>query len=101
MNMQQTLIMGRSTGAGKIIQTKEGKDFGIFSVAVNTYGPDRESTKYYSIEVFNKTLEKVKEIKKGDLVMVDGEARSRGWLSNEGEVKTELVIKANRFKLLK
>lgn len=99
--MQQTLILGRVEMPGRIIQTKEGVDFGVFSVCVKTYSADKESTKYYNIEVFNKDLEKVKTITKGTLVIVDGEARPRAWLSNDGEAKAELVIKANRYRLLK
>ncbi|MEB3189054.1 MAG: single-stranded DNA-binding protein [Snowella sp.] len=101
--MQQLLIMGRATKNAEILESKEGKSYARFSVAVNEFvGSDREQkVTYYNCLVFNRNSINAIKIQKGDLVMVDGRPDVDAYLSNEGEAKANLIVVADRFKVLK
>lgn len=103
MNLHQLLIMGRATKDAEVLDSKEGKKYARFSVAVNEYlGKDKDSKSYfYNVLIFNKTSTNAEKIKKGDLVMVDGRPEVDAYLSNEGEVRGNIVVIANKWKLLK
>lgn len=103
MNMQQLLVMGRATKDAEVLESKEGKKYGRFSVAVNEYlGKDREArTTFFNVLVFNKTSENTNKILKGDLVMVDGRPDVDAYISNEGEARANLIVIADRWKVLK
>lgn len=103
MNLQQLLVMGRSTIDAEVLVSREGKKYARFSVAVNEYlGRDKEEkTSYYNCLIFNKTAENASSIKKGDLVMVDGRPDVDAYISNDGEAKANLVLVADRWKVLK
>lgn len=103
MNLQQLLLMGRATKDAEVLDSKEGKKYARFSLAVNEYmSKTKESKSYfYNILIFNKTSLNAEKIKKGDLVMVDGRPEVDAYLSNEGEIKGNIVVVANKWKLLK
>jgi single-stranded DNA-binding protein len=95
--------MGRATKDAEVLDSKEGKKYARFSLAVNEYlSKTKESKSYfYNILIFNKTSINAEKIKKGDLVMVDGRPEVDAYLSNEGEIKGNIVVVANKWKLLK
>ena len=102
--MQQLLIMGRATRDAEVLESKEGRHYARFSVGVNEYlGKDREErTTFYNCLVMNdKLTDNAGKIVKGDLVMVDGRPDVDAYISNEGEAKANLIILADRFKVLK
>ncbi len=103
MNIQQLLILGRATKPAEILESKEGKKYGKFSLAVNEYRKDKEESEptFYNVLVFNKTAENITKIGKGDLVMVDGKPSVDAYLNNDGEAKANLVVFANRWKVVK
>ncbi len=103
MNLQQLLIMGRATKDAEVLESKEGRKYARFSLAVNEYlGKDRdERTTFYNCLIFNKTSENAVKIIKGDLVMVDGRPDVDAYISNEGEAKANLIVVADRWKVLK
>lgn len=103
MNMQQLLILGRATKSPEVLESKEGKKYARFSVAVNDYSRKNEESKpsYYNVLIFNKSIERVEKIEKGDLVLVDGKPSVNTYLSDEGEPKANMVVYANRWRLLK
>jgi single-strand DNA-binding protein len=103
MNLQQLLIMGRATKDAEVLESKEGKKYARFSLAVNEYiGKDREErTTFYNCLVFNKTSDSVNKINKGDLVMVDGRPDVDAYISNDGEAKANLIVIAEKWKVLK
>lgn len=102
MNMQQLLLMGRATKDAEILESKEGKTYARFSLAVNEFlGKDKdERTTFYNVLIFNKTSVSADKISKGDLVMVDGRPDVDAYLANDGTAKANLVVVANRWKLL-
>jgi single-strand DNA-binding protein len=106
MYLQQLFLLGRATKDAEISESKSGKQYAKFSLAVNEYlggkGKEaKEKTYFYNILVFNKSLTRTDKIKKGDLVMVDGRPEVDPYISNEGEAKASMVVYANRWKLLK
>ena len=103
MSMQQLIVLGRAVKDGEVLASKEGKNYGKFSVAVNEYlgAKKEERTSYYNVLVFNKTHDKTDKIKKGDYVMVEGRPETDAYINNDGEAKANLVVFANRWKLLK
>jgi single-strand DNA-binding protein len=68
MNLQQLLLMGRATKDAEVLDSKEGKKYARFSLAVNEYmSKTKESKSYfYNILIFNKTSVNAEKIKKGD-----------------------------------
>lgn len=100
--MQQLLILGRATKDAEVLESKEGKSYARFSLAVNEYmGKDRdERTTFYNVLVFNKTATSIKKITKGDLVMVDGKPDTDAYIANDGSAKANLVVLANRWKVI-
>lgn len=95
--------MGRATKNAEVLESKEGKKYARFSLAVNEYlGKDKdERTTFYNVLIFNKTCDSADKIIKGDLVMVDGRPDVDAYISNEGEAKANLIVFADRWKILK
>ena len=103
MYLQQLLLLGRATKDAEIMESKEGKKYARFSVAVNEYmGKNKEEkTQFYNILIFNKTHEKAEVVKKGDLVMIEGRPEVDAYLSNEGEAKANLIVFTEKWKVIK
>ncbi|KXK27441.1 MAG: Single-stranded DNA-binding protein [candidate division WS6 bacterium OLB20] len=105
MYLQQLYLLGRSTRDAEVLESKEGKQYAKFSLAINEYygkGDDRqEKTQYYNVLVFNKSSERATQIKKGDLVLVDGRPDVDAYISKDGEAKASLVVFADRWRLMK
>ena len=95
--------MGRATKDAEVLDSKEGKKYARFTIAVNEYlGKDKDQkTYFYNCLIFNKTSDQAEKIKKGDLVMVDGRPEVDAYLSNEGEAKGNIVVIAHKWKVLK
>lgn len=102
MNMQQLLVLGRATKDAEVLESKEGKPYARFSLAVNEYlGKDKdERTTFYNVLIFNKTSANADKITKGNLVMVDGRPDVDAYISNEGNAKANLVVVANRWRVI-
>lgn len=103
MYMQQLILLGRATKDAEVLESKEGKKYAKFSLAVNEYmGKGKEDrTTFYNTLVFNKSYDKTESIKKGDLVLVEGRPEVDAYLSKEGEAKASLVVFADKWKALK
>lgn len=103
MNMQQLLLLGRATKDAELLESKEGKKFGKMSIAVNDYskGKEKSTPSYYSVLVFNKTIDNLTKVLKGDLVMIDGKPSIDAYINNDGEAKANIVVLANKWKVIK
>lgn len=100
--MQELILLGRATNDGELLESKDGKSYAKFSLAVNEYqGKDKdEKTTFYNVLIFNKSHPKIKDIKKGNLVMIEGRPDVDAYISKEGEAKASLVVFANRWRKL-
>lgn len=103
MNIQQLFLLGRATKDAEVLESKEGKKYAKFSLAVNQYlGKDKdERPSFYNILVFNKSHERADKIKKGDLVMIDGRPGVDAYLDSEGQAKASITVFADSWKLIK
>lgn len=103
MSMQQLIVLGRATKDGEVLESKDGRNYGKFSVAVNEYlgAKKEERTSFFNVLIFNKSHERVDKIKKGDYVMVEGRPEADAYLSNEGEAKANMTVFANKWRVLK
>lgn len=101
--MQQLLILGRATKDAEVLESKEGKEYGRFTVVVNEYrGKDKEEVaSYFNVLVFGKTVKRIDKIQKGDYVMVEGRPEADPYLSNDGEAKANLTVFTTRWRVLK
>ncbi len=105
MNMQKLLLLGRATKDAEIITSNAGKDFGVFSVAVNRYlGKEKgNEPTFYECVMFNasRTEKLVEQVKKGDLIIVEGRPEADAYLSKEGEAKSKLKVIVDDWQVLK
>jgi len=103
MYLQQLILLGRATKDAEVLESKDGKNYARFSVAVNEYlGKDKdERTTFYNALIFNKSQAKADIIKKGDQVLIEGRPDVDPYLSKEGEAKASLVVFIDRWKVLK
>jgi len=105
MNLQQLYLLGRSTKDAEVLESKEGKQYAKFSLAINEYfgrGDDRtDRTQFYNVLVVNKSSENASRIKKGDLVLVDGRPDVDAYISKDGEAKANMVVFADKWRVMK
>ncbi|MBN1916127.1 single-stranded DNA-binding protein [Candidatus Dojkabacteria bacterium] len=114
MYLQQLLLVGRATKDGKVHNSKKGKKFGTFSLAVNRYiekadnkkgsskEEKKEETTFYEIVSFGKKGEAVSErIRKGELIVVTGRPAAEAYLSKDGEAKAQLKVVARDWYVIK
>lgn len=105
MDMQKLILVGRATKDAETISSKAGRDFTVFSIAVNRHlkGKDAETT-FYDVVAFG-TEDRVKKaaeiIKKGDRMLVIGRPEAEGYASKDGEVKARVKVIADEWNALK
>lgn len=99
------MLIGRATKDAEVLNSKQGKKYARFSVAVNEYfgkkGEKKEKPYFYNVLVFNKTSGNAESIKKGDLVLVDGRPDVDPYISEDGEAKASLVVYADKWRVVK
>ncbi len=105
MDMHHIYLVGHATRDAEEITGKNDKKFSKFSLGINEYNPiSKESeVSYYDVLVFGKSSEKVlKEIKKGDKVLVDGKPEVDAYLPKKGkEPKATVTVLADSWKVMK
>ncbi|MEI7580060.1 MAG: single-stranded DNA-binding protein [bacterium] len=102
MDFQQLMLVGRATKDAEALESKEGKKFAKFGLAINEYrGKDLdERTTFYNVLIFNKSQERIESIKKGNLLYIQGRPDIDAYLSKSGEAKANLVMFADRWKVI-
>lgn len=105
MDMQKLFILGRATRDAEIISGKKGKDFAVFTIASNRYmGKEKgEEVTFYDVISFSEKGVKRAEsdIKKGDLIFVEGRPEAEAYLSKDGEAKAKIKVVADNWQALK
>jgi single-strand DNA-binding protein len=105
MDMQKLILVGRAVKDAETFDTKKGKKFAVFTLAVNRYlGKEKgQEATFYDCVMFNdKTAEKVTErVKKGDVVLVEGRPDAEAYLSKENEPKAKLKVIVDDWQALK
>ncbi len=97
MNQQVLHVLGRATQDGQLLESKAGKEYSKFSIAVNEFrGEEKgESTTFIDVVGFNKqTKTATQKIKSGDIIWASGRPEAQAYMSKDGELKAKLSMQA-------
>ncbi|MEK6794907.1 MAG: single-stranded DNA-binding protein [Spirochaetota bacterium] len=96
------IMTGRPTRQAELQTSKNGRSFCKFALAVNLYNGVETSAHYFNWIAWGKTAEYFTSfINKGDLVIVEGEARQNIWTDKEGVTHYEVEFFASNVKLMR
>lgn len=97
MNQQNLTLLGRATKEPEVIESKTGKEFTKFSVAINRFRPQAEENDvtFYDVVSFGRQPRAVaRKVKKGDVIFVSGTPQLQAYMSKAGEPKAKITINA-------
>ena len=103
---QNVVIVGRVGRDAEMRFTPSGVPVTGFSVAVNRVwnnasGERQEKTTWFKVTCWRKLAETAGEwVKKGQLILVEGEVEARGYIDKDGNAQASLDLTANSFKFL-
>lgn len=100
--MQQITILG-NLGKDAVIKSTNGKEVVLFNVCVNSdyknaNGETVKRSNWYSC--IYKGTSVAKYIKKGDLILVEGELNPRIYVNDKKEASLDLTVSVIRIELL-
>jgi len=72
-----------------------GKDFVQFDIAIYK-NPNKSD--FHKVKAWEKTAQFMKELKKGDRIMIDGKLDVESWDGTDGKKNVKTVILANGFE---
>ena len=102
----KTIIAGNVGRDAELRFTPSGVEVADFSLAVNRRWTDRdgnpqERTTWYKVICWRKLAETAAQwIKKGKLILVEGEVEASAFTGKDGEARATLELTANNFKFL-
>lgn len=99
--MNLVLIMGRLTRDAEMRQTASGKSVCKLSVATNEKYGESERTEYHTVIAWEKSAERVADLKKGELVVVQGRLQTRKWTDKEDVERRTTEIVASSIDFLR
>lgn len=106
-SFEQTIIVGNVGRDPEMRYTQGNAAVCSFSVAVSTKwtdrttGDKRERTTWYNVSCWNKLAETANQyVRKGTPIMVIGTVTARAYMSNDGQPKASLELRADNFRLL-
>ena len=101
--MNKVIEIGRSVSDVELKQTLSGTSAVDFSIAVKrTYknASGKYDSDFFNCVAFNKTAERIsRNVKKGDLIGIEGKLRTRNYINGEGKqvYVTEIVVEQVDF----
>lgn len=104
MDMQHLIVFGRAVKDSELLESKKGKKFAVFTVAVNRYlGKDKESeVTYYDCLCFLPSAEKlVEKVKKGDRILVQGRPEAEAYTNKDNEAVGKLKVIVDSWDAVK
>lgn len=90
--LNSVIVQGRLTSDVKVIDTKEGKKIGLFSIANNK---DKETTYFFQCKSFSDKV--FPYLKKGTQILVSGELVQNKYNDKEGNPKENIGILAYKI----
>jgi single-strand DNA-binding protein len=90
-----TTVIGRLTADPEIKTTGKGTSVANFSVAVNRKKGDEEYVSFFDVTVWGTLAEGVRNLKKGDRVIVHGYLNQDRYENKEGKTVSKTVIMAD------
>jgi single-strand DNA-binding protein len=103
---QKTVVVGHLGNDPEMRYTPSGVPVTSFSLAstrrwTNQNGEQQEKTTWYRVSVWRKQAETVAEyLKKGRLVLVEGEVEARAYTDRDGNPRASLELTANNIRFL-
>jgi len=97
MNQHQLVLMGRATRDAEVLESKAGKEYSKFAIAVNEYRGKIKGgvTSFYEIVGFTaQTKNACRNIHKGDMVFVTGRPEVQAYKALDGELRAKLSVNA-------
>lgn len=77
--------------------TKTGKPMTKLTLAVSTGWGENKETTWWNVTAFDKPAEWAKDVKKGEVILVQGEAKSRKYQKSEGGEGTSVEVSATKI----
>ncbi|HEY8542166.1 MAG TPA: single-stranded DNA-binding protein [Pseudothermotoga sp.] len=102
----KVILIGRITRDPEIRFTTSGRSVANFSLAVNRpirqeVSDDQQTTDFIRIVAFNKLADFAKTyLKKGQLILVEGELRLQKWQAKDGTNRTTAEIWAREIRFM-
>jgi single-strand DNA-binding protein len=103
---QNTVVVGYLGDDPKMTYTKAGQAVTDFRMATtrkwkNAEGEQQEKTTWFKVSAWGKQAEACNQyLKKGGLVLVEGEIDVSAWLDKEGAARASLELRAQNVRFL-
>jgi single-strand DNA-binding protein len=105
-SLNKIMLIGNVGSDPEMRYTPNGKAVTSFRMATNyryvgSDGERREETEWFRVSVWGKQAESCNQfLSKGRRVYVEGRLRSRNWEGQDGQMRTNLEVSANRVIFL-
>ena len=99
MNLNKTIILGRTTRKPELKTTQSGIKVTSFSIATSEKYKEEEKTEFHNIVAFGKTAEIIEQyVEKGQLLLVEGKLSTSSW-EKDGKkfYKTDIICEKFQF----
>ena len=95
------IIFSGNVGKQPELQSKDGKDYCRFTVAVNHKIRGEKTTEWRNVTVFGKQVEFVKQwVTKGRTVLIEGRPSAHGYKNNLEEIVASIDVIADSVELV-
>ena len=103
--VNRVTLIGNVGGDAETRHLENGTQVGKFSVATseNYMGKDGQwntNTEWHNVVVWRALAEKAQNVKKGDLVYIDGKLTTRKWQDKDNNTRYNTEVVANYFRIL-
>lgn len=101
ISYNKIILVGRLTKDPELKYTPSGKQVAKFGLAVDRSYSKSDETDFFNIAVWDKLAEICGQyLKKGRLVLIEGEMQIRNYDAQDGQRKTIYEVRATNMKML-
>lgn len=95
------VLMGNLTGDIEVINSNNGSQFGVFSIAVNKKYNGNEKVSFFKCIANSKIVENIGQyLVKGKQVLVEAEPQQKKWQDNNGNNRYDIEFSVRQVQLL-
>lgn len=96
----QFQLVGRLTRKAEMKEFNDSK-LASFTIAQNKYTKDKQSEgMFFDCKAWNKTADKVRNIDKGELIIITGSLDQEKWTNKDGKPVSKIVLRVNNVMLI-
>lgn len=100
-SFNKVILVGRLTRDPEIKYTPQGTQLAKFGLAVNRGWDKTKGTDFINITAWSKLAEICGQyLRKGKLVLIEGEIRSRSYETQDGQKRTSFEVNASNMQML-